>query len=280
MKANNLSISVPNKGCDKNCPYCVSKMTGKVETEGVQDALDLMSAKADKIKNFATMAQVSSVSITGKGEPMLNFDAVDTLAYLFKNFPLEIQTNGIVIASNPEYWVKKIKKAKIDIIAISVDHFEDVEKVVIPITKEAHKHHLIVRVTLNITDMLFENEPNLSYEDFFKIFQANGVDQFSIRNVTAPKNSKNQKVSNWIKDHTNGLYDMFVKEMDVFILEHGTMIRELPYGAVLYDVMGVSITSFDYCIQDKASENDIRSLIFMEDGHLYTAWNSKASRLF
>ena len=33
MRANNLTISVPYKGCDKDCPYCVSKMTGYMESD-------------------------------------------------------------------------------------------------------------------------------------------------------------------------------------------------------------------------------------------------------
>ena len=33
MRAQNLTISVPYKGCDKDCPYCVSKMTGYIESD-------------------------------------------------------------------------------------------------------------------------------------------------------------------------------------------------------------------------------------------------------
>ena len=32
MKAQTLAISVPNYGCNKNCPYCVSKMTGYLKS--------------------------------------------------------------------------------------------------------------------------------------------------------------------------------------------------------------------------------------------------------
>ena len=58
------------------------------------------------------------------------------------------------------------------------------------------------------------------------------------------------------------------------------VIRKLPYGATIYDIGGIAVTWFDYCIQDAHGVDDIRSLIFQEDGHLYTAWDSPASILF
>ena len=57
-------------------------------------------------------------------------------------------------------------------------------------------------------------------------------------------------------------------------------LRTLPYGAKLYDIYGISVTYFDYCIQDSSNEDDLRSLIFQEDGHLNTNWNSEAGRIF
>ena len=82
MKANNLSISIPNRGCDKNCPYCVSKMTGHVEFNE-----NLFYRNLPKVFQFSQMAQISSVSLTGKGEPMLNFDAIKIVLETFRKFP-------------------------------------------------------------------------------------------------------------------------------------------------------------------------------------------------
>ena len=66
MKANNISISIPNKGCRKNCSYCVSKMTGYMKTDK-----ELFINNRHKARRLAEMSEVSSVSITGKGEPSL-----------------------------------------------------------------------------------------------------------------------------------------------------------------------------------------------------------------
>jgi hypothetical protein len=46
------------------------------------------------------------------------------------------------------------------------------------------------------------------------------------------------------------------------------------------DVGGIAVTFFEYCVQDSNGEDDIRSLIYNQDGHLYTTWNSPASMIF
>ncbi len=76
------------------------------------------------------------------------------------------------------------------------------------------------------------------------------------------------------------LYDSWVKYLETVIEKRGRVLRKLPYGATLYDLDGIAVTHFDYCVQDDSGEDDVRSLIFLEDGHLYTAWNSPASRIF
>jgi hypothetical protein len=57
-------------------------------------------------------------------------------------------------------------------------------------------------------------------------------------------------------------------------------VRRLPFGATIYDVEGISFTHFDYCVQDSNSDDEIRSLIYMEDGHMYTSWTYQSSKIF
>ena len=118
MKANNLSISIPNRGCDKNCPYCVSKMTGHVEFNETLFYRNLL-----KVFQFSQMAQISSVSLTGKGEPMLNFDAIKIVLETFRKFPIELQTNGIRLKNQPVL-IKKLFNYGLDIVAFSFDRIK------------------------------------------------------------------------------------------------------------------------------------------------------------
>jgi hypothetical protein len=58
------------------------------------------------------------------------------------------------------------------------------------------------------------------------------------------------------------------------------LIRDLATGVKVYDVGGISLAISDYCIQEQDSGSNLRSLVFQEDGHLYTSWGSRASILF
>jgi hypothetical protein len=53
MKAQSLSICVPNKGCDKNCRYCISKMTGDVPSSS-----ELMRRNYPKVHKLAETSNV------------------------------------------------------------------------------------------------------------------------------------------------------------------------------------------------------------------------------
>ena len=48
LNVGNLTIAVPYYGCDKNCPYCVSKMTGNYENN-----INLFYKNLDKVKTVA-----------------------------------------------------------------------------------------------------------------------------------------------------------------------------------------------------------------------------------
>ncbi len=60
-------MSIPFNGCDKNCPYCVSRMTGYLKTDE-----KLLERDLAKVKKLSEMCDISSVLVTGKGDPLLN----------------------------------------------------------------------------------------------------------------------------------------------------------------------------------------------------------------
>ena len=226
-----------------------------------------------KVHKIATMSGVTSVSITGKGEPLVNFEDTRKVIKEFSDFPVEVQTNGIKISKNTEL-IDLLYMAGLDVLAISVDNLEDVkglEKAV----ERAHDFGLTVRFTFNVTDIF---PKNIHFQSFVEICKANKIDQFSFRRITSANYTEENKVHAWIKEHAeNNMYDVLINQ---FKNGNYRMIRNLPYGAKLYDVENMSFTYFDYCIQDDNNDDDIRSLIYMENGHVYTSWNSEASRIF
>ena len=242
-------------------------MTGYIESDE-----SLFRRNFKKILNIAKMSEVSSVSITGKGEPMLNIPMVIEVAEVFSEFPVEIQTNGILLAKDPNL-LNELWKAGLDIIAISIDNIKQFEELK-NVTKHAHDLGMTVRYTVNVTDQL----PKYSFKKYVDIMKKYNIDQFSFRQITTANFTEESEVHTWIKEHAeNDRYSDLIFQFKNFNYRH---LRDLPYGAKLYDVEGMSFTYFDYCVQDNSNEDNIRSLIFMEDGHVYTSWNSSASKLF
>ena len=93
LRSENLTISLPYEGCEKDCKYCISKMTGYEKTDTL-----LMARNIEKVKTVARNAGVNSILFTGKGEPLYNGDSIKfltTMALDFAEWPLELQTNGL-----------------------------------------------------------------------------------------------------------------------------------------------------------------------------------------
>lgn len=272
MRANNLSICIPNNGCNKNCPYCISKMTDKVNTDS-----DLFKHNMNKVKHFATMCGVTSISITGKGEPTMNMPKVFQVLRKFKDFPTELQTNGLNIERNADFRRKGIKKligAHLNVLAISIDKFEDIAKFGRLLCNETS---LVKRITICVTDAF----KDICLTGILVECLIYDIDQVSFRQITTPTyRTSSQESDNavaWIKCHTSlDVYGEYMREL----LSGYRIIRSLPYGATIYDYCGMSVVGFDYCIQDESNNDDIRSLIYKEDGHLYTTWDTKASMIF
>lgn len=275
MRAQNLAISVPTTKagiCDKNCEYCVSRMTGYMEPNRA-----LMQKNLPKVKELAHVGQVTSVLLTGKGEPTMSRTDLFWLLEEFKHLPTELQTNGLKLSKDIVYLLD-LAHAGLNTLAVSIDNqqtFVDYEDMF----AKAKELGLIIRVTLNITNKIPSDVP---FDIIVATCLSTGVDQLMLRNVVVPSNVPAEtKEAKWIQKNVDpNVYNRLQKELKVACEKDGMMLRRLNFGSVVYDYHGVSVTYSDYCVQDDNDGKDIRSLIFMEDGHCYTSWNSKASIIF
>ncbi len=279
MKANNLTISIPYRGCDRNCPYCVSKMTGYITADEYA-----FSRNLKKVKMVADTCGITSLLITGKGEPFLNTGAIDEVITTFRNYPVEVQTNGHRLLSwfhsdKNKFLLRCRYSPGINVFAVSLDRAESLQRCR-DMFRYLDEAGAVIRVTMNASTWLKDT----SFETFIDHCLDARIRQFSIRKLTIPNFVDNsdredyRKTAQWINDHASGLeYDRLIEE---FLAGSYEKLRELNFGASIYDVRGISFTHFDYCIQDSSTGEDIRSLIYQEDGHLYTSWNSRASIIF
>lgn len=276
MRAQSLTISVPSEGCDKNCPYCISKMTGFMDSDEEQFYNNLK-----KVKTVARSAQVSSVLITAKGEPFLNLKACNAVGKNFSDYPLEIQTNGIKLLDNWKESGSVLCSNYFDVIAFSIDSISQWEKLQDLMLCLSIDYNIVVRVTLNMTDIL---PKDFSFNDAYDYAFKSGVSQLSFRNIVIPDNPietiNSKETSEWIHNHC--CEERYCKIVDNFkeFNDYVNIIRKLPFGVTVYDFKGISVTMFEECLQHNNNNEDIRSLIYQEDGHMYTSWNSSASILF
>ena len=276
MKAQTLSVCLPGHACDKKCFYCVSKMTW---APAVNETIWMENIH--KVAHFARMAQVTDVILTGKGEPVLNGRLLHA-AEVFKDWPVVVQTNGKHLAQNLSEHPDTLGSFKhIDILAVSIDNPAQMDEYQ-PIWDATTN----TRITSRITVMLTPEVCEVPFQAWVEKCCANGIRGLSFREVTIPNDCVDTSIAletaNTIRKIIEGNKDSIKKWIENFVVSTASrpILRKLPYGAVIKDFGGVSVTKFDYCLQDSSGDEDIRSLVYNQDGHLYTSWSSSASIIF
>lgn len=274
LNAENLTISLPYRGCDKNCEYCISKITGLRDDANPK----LMFRNSAKVLNLANIAGVTSILFTGKGEPLLNSEFLyQILPNFAMTFPCEIQTNGKLLAENfkmRKYHLEQMAKLDMDIIAVSMDspiQFQTYGS----LFNDIYDSGLVARITVNMTDKLGDWADPRKIISYCKEFK---IKQLTFRQINVPTNAVKSKYIDWIKEHawSDEKFSSFINR----ILKFAYLLRNLDTGVQIYDVDGISLGVSKYCVQDQDNGRNLRSLIFQEDGHVYTSWASDASILF
>jgi len=189
MKSNNLTISLPNLGCDKICPYCISNMTPSVTTN-----IALFQRNLHKVKQFALSCNVNNVLVTSRGEPMLASNWVNEIGYKFNSFALELQTNGKEL-NRFLYKVKRLYLEGYNVIAVSIDDPKDFF-VYHDLWNRIIKQNMIIRVILVLTKK-FSTDTLTSLISTCKYY---GIRQLTLRNVTVPSKIVSDDKALYTKD--------------------------------------------------------------------------------
>ena len=233
---------------------------------------------------MAIASGVNSIVLTGKTEPTLNLGAISMVCDVFRDFPIEIQTNGILL---DEHMLNSFEDWGIDTIAVSIDSYSQ-------LVGMKSTFELISgmgfnsRITVNLTDRVLYDMDYGTFEDTLKLVKTIGINQLSFRRITIPNYAidtpESIETQKWIKNNVDqDKATEFLKGYTDYLenSKNSHFLYNLAFGAKLYMVDGISCTHFEYCIQDDHSEEDIRSLIYYEDGHLSSTWyGSNHGRLF
>ncbi len=285
MKVQTLSVLVGGSACNAKCPYCISKMTPK---QGVRLKTPKINWRNfEKACRFAQMNNVTTILLTGKGEPTLFPEQLT--AFLKKltkfNFPIiELQTNGLVF-EKPKYekYLKQWYELGLTIISISVTHYKkeqnrkiftpnkdymDLEKVI----KKLHK----IGYSIRLSCTLFKEYIGSPEEIRRMITKAKEwkIEQLSLRKICKPLESESKEVFKWVTEHS--LDEEDYNKIVNFLEENGNKLVTLLHGPVIYDIKGQNVCFTD-ALTLKPETDNLRQLIFFPDGHLRFDWQFKGA---
>jgi len=277
--------------CNCRCMHCVSKMTPN-PCDDQQHPINW--------RNFIIGAQMANqygsntFLITGKGEPTLFPEQITQYLEHIKDrgYPLiELQTNGVNLAKESfDAHLLKWYKLGLTTIALSIGHYDSIEnaEIVRPnvetdrfnIADLIYKLHNIdiehhtgfsIRLTCMLVKGYIDNiNEVLNLIDFAR---NNKVEQITIRRIERPSNPMNLDVAKYVDEHTVSLET--IEYIRKIISEGGTLVRRLVHGGLVYDYHNQNI-----CISNcltitpdiENSADDIRQIIFFQDGHVRYAW--------
>lgn len=307
MKIQTLSIIVGGTACNAQCPFCVSRMTGKMGLKNPKKQQEPNWANFDKAVHFAQNSGVSTVMLTGKGEPTL----WPHLIYKYLNrlscthnptrvsaFPfVEMQTNATLLDLNKtikiigedveQTWEDALTswhRLGLNTIAISVAHWDrkynakiyggkhfDLSKKI----EDLHGLGFSIRLNCVLTkDGVNQADDYLQMVNFCKI---NKVEQLTFTPVTKPiKRKNNLGIYDWTTENHASMdeFNMFFKTLE----DKGTRLIELPHGAVIFDYDGQNVCMSN-CLVQETYKSYMRNLIFFPDGKLRFRWDAEGSVL-
>jgi hypothetical protein len=293
MKIHSMSICIPAAPgtplCNAACPFCISRLTGAAEKWDT----GRLSWK-DRFKKacyFSKHNGVNTLLVTGKGEPFLNMADTEAALKIGSGFfsIMEIQTNGSLCSDEN---LERLQDNGLTTLAISISHPDPVKNAALinlpevvnyrEITERASAMGLVVRISFNISRAW--NSADETYIGAIeKIINDTSIpaNQYTFRVISKPPATKTpeySKIASWIDEFH--LSDNDLEEVHTLIKKQGMFIRRLNWGASIYDVNGYSIAVADCLQRPGYSEDEVRSVIFMTDGHVYTSWEARGSILF
>jgi MoaA/NifB/PqqE/SkfB family radical SAM enzyme len=295
MKFQTLSVVTGTQICNASCPFCVSKMTSLEYVERTTTPINYRNFR--KTLKLAEIGGVSTVIMTGKGEPFLYPSQILDYLYSMKdsNFPfIEIQTNGELLTkekigvSNVDDLLKEMYDRGVTSILLSnVGPDPELNRQIYFPSKKAYynmgklvdriqKAGINVRLTTIGIKGGVDSVENL--DQLVEWAKFLGVKQLTWRPVNEPGegNTSDGDVTAWVKQH------YIDPETTRLIHQHvslkGTMLYKLVHGAAVYDYKGMNLCLTN-CLTRDPNEDTIRQLIFFPDGGLYTDWAMKGSVL-
>lgn len=291
MKIQSLSIDVPS-GCLNNCEFCVAHMHYEDycnQIEKNRRFTDLYVEDYQKRLMFARDNGCNTVMLTGNGEPLMNQVFLEKFAYWNNALPspfrwIEIQTSGTLL--DDEYLRFLRNMVGVDTISLSLSsifsseenaiynktnkkHIVDIDK----LCSEIKRYDFNLRLSLNMTDWY----NNYTAKDVFDRAKSLDANQITFRVLYESPINPNSKENIWIKEHRcNESVMASIKE---YIINNGTPLEILPFGAMKYSLEDMSVVVDDDCMAQELKDS-VKYLVLRPNCRLYSKWDDKGSLIF
>jgi molybdenum cofactor biosynthesis enzyme MoaA len=283
MRIQTFTIVAGSEACNAHCPYCVSRMTPAYDLGKSLPAVNWRNFRIGC--QFARNSGVSTVLITGKGEPTLFPDRITEYLRELKpfGFPFqELQTNGIAIAYGRPVQEKHLQDWHdngLTLIAISIVHWrkERNQEIYLPegpeyfdlpaLIERFHATGFSVRLSCIMAKGYIDSPEGI--DELVQFARQHRVEQLTVCPVNKPQQSSDTEAAKWVREHA------LAKETIVKMRKHldakGARLMELAHGAIVYDSGGQNVC-LSCCLSINPGGENIRQLIFFPDGHLRYDW--------
>lgn len=296
MRAQSLSVVVPNQRCINDCAFCVSKMSVNTYKNQMDDNLpffDLYVKDYLKRLEFAQRNGCNTIMLTGDSEPQQNRKFLTYFGLFMQMMRnpfdwIEMQTTGALLNQNYLRFLRN--HVGVNVISLSVSSFDNERNMEIiggpdgveinlpELCKEIKRYDFTLRLSLNLSKFFGAYGPQM----IFRKCKELGADQVTLRVLYADSSETEQ--GRWVKE--NAMPTQWVQQIAEYVIENGNPIGRLPYGALKMSLHGLSVVLDDDCMgkrdctADGNAEENYKYLILRPDCKLYSAWDDSASLIF
>lgn len=296
MKAQSLSVVVPNQRCINDCAFCVSKMSADTYKNQMDDNLpffDLYVKDYLKRLEFAQRNGCNTIMLTGDSEPQQNRKFLTYFGLFMQMMRnpfdwIEMQTTGALLDQNYLRFLRN--HVGVNVISLSVSSFDNEKNMEIigcpdgveinlpELCSEIKRYDFTLRLSLNLSSAFNIYSPKRLFEKC-KVL---GADQVTLRVLYADSDETEQ--GKWVKEHA--MSPQRVQQIAEYVMENGKPLVRLPYGALKMSLHGLSVVLDDDCMgkrdctADGNTEENYKYLILRPDCKLYSAWDDPVSLIF
>lgn len=296
MKAQSLSVVIPNKRCINQCKFCVSCMNPSVFKNQMDDNLpffDLYLKDYLKRLEFASRNGCNTVMLTGNSEPQQNRKFLTYFGLFMQMMKnpfnwIEMQTTGVLLDQNYLRFLRNHVGVNLISLSISAPDDEANNKIIgVPdglgvelrhLVQEIKRYDFSLRLSVNLTSKFDTFKDRV--EDFFGWAKSLNTDQITCRVLYSDGGDSVQ--SKWIAE--NAAKPETIQAIANYVMLYGKPLGVLPYGAIKYSLDGMSIVVDDDCMaKSKLPDEDkdaYKYLILQSDCKLYSQWDDPASLIF